>query len=120
MSIGLRITQAIKIIGINRAELSRRSGVPEGQLSKIVNGHTKSPRGETLSKIAKALEVQEGWLITGEGEREISSKQEPTSLHPRAAALLDNWEHLSEEDKAALERMAFALAQSDKKINKAE
>jgi hypothetical protein len=34
---------------------------------------------------------------------------EPESRPPCAAALLDNYEHLSEEDKRALERTAFGL-----------
>lgn len=57
--------------------------------------------------------VNVNWLLTGEEESQPLAS-------PRAAAFLDNWEHLSEEDKAALERMAFALAQSQKKMKKAE
>lgn len=40
---------------INQAELARRSGVPQPQISMIENGVVPNPTGETLFKLAKAL-----------------------------------------------------------------
>ena len=41
--------------GLTTEQLSRLSGVPKGTLNKLLNGETGNPRGETLKKIAAAL-----------------------------------------------------------------
>ena len=41
--------------GLTTEQLSRLSGVPKGTLNKLLNGETANPRGETLKKIARAL-----------------------------------------------------------------
>lgn len=54
------------------------------------------------------------YILTGQ-----RSGGQTVPVNPRQAALLDNFEHLSEEDKNALERTAFALAQSRGLMKKA-
>lgn len=58
------------------------------------------------------------WLITGIGEMEVQADGRALSISTRAAALANNFEALSEEDKRAIERTAFALAESGKKVKK--
>ena len=41
--------------GLTTDQLSRLSGVPKGTLNKLLNGETGNPRGETLKRIAGAL-----------------------------------------------------------------
>ena len=41
--------------GLTTEQLSKLSGVPKGTLNKLLNGETSNPRGETLKKIAAAL-----------------------------------------------------------------
>lgn len=41
--------------GFTTEQLSLRSGVPKGTLNKLLNGQTPNPRGETLQKLAAAL-----------------------------------------------------------------
>jgi len=41
--------------GFTTDQLSRLSGVPKGTLNKLLNGETRNPRGDTLKKIAAAL-----------------------------------------------------------------
>lgn len=41
--------------GFTTEQLSRRSGIPKGTLNKLLNGQTPNPRGETLQKLATAL-----------------------------------------------------------------
>lgn len=41
--------------GLTTEQLSKLSGVPKGTLNKLLNGETANPRGETLRKIAGAL-----------------------------------------------------------------
>jgi len=41
--------------GLTTDQLSHLSGVPKGTLNKLLNGETRNPRGNTLKKIAAAL-----------------------------------------------------------------
>lgn len=41
--------------GLTTELLSQRSGVPRGTLNKLLNGETRNPTGETLRKLADAL-----------------------------------------------------------------
>lgn len=41
--------------GLTTDQLSQLSGVPKGTLNKLLNGETRNPRGDTLRKIAAAL-----------------------------------------------------------------
>lgn len=41
--------------GLTTDQLSHLSGVPKGTLNKLLNGETRNPRGDTLKKIAAAL-----------------------------------------------------------------
>lgn len=53
---GLEIINKLKKEkGLTNEELSQRSGVPLGTLSKITSGITKDPKLETLKAIAKVL-----------------------------------------------------------------
>lgn len=50
-------------LGWSQSELARRSGVKQGVLSYIESGKTKHPRCDTLSMIAKALNVPVDKLV---------------------------------------------------------
>ena len=47
--------------------LSARSGVPKGTINKLLNGETGNPRGETLSRLAGALNCPLEMLVSGTG-----------------------------------------------------
>lgn len=51
-----KIAEFRKKKGLSIDDLSRKSGVPKGTLSKISAGITKNPNLETLKSIARALE----------------------------------------------------------------
>ena len=111
MGIGVRIKEAIEKRGISAAELSRRSGVPAGRLSQIVSGKTPNPRSDTISKLSAALLVTEKWLVTGEGERDISPHQEET---PVQKTVREHLEKFGEKGEAITEseRRAIAMLRS--------
>lgn len=69
---------------------------------------------EALSMEAQGIEYGTGDPL-GQGSSAAASV-----LTPRQAALLDNYEHLAEPDKAALERTAFALAEQGKVSKKGQ
>ena len=41
--------------GLTTEQLSHLSGVPKGTLNKLLNGETRNPRGDTLRRLAAAL-----------------------------------------------------------------
>lgn len=65
MSIGDRLMHAIHEKGWSSTELARRAGVPQPTVHRIGSGASRSPRHETIFKLAKALGVSEEWLWTG-------------------------------------------------------
>jgi phage repressor protein C with HTH and peptisase S24 domain len=64
-----RVEQRLTELGISGREASRRAGGSESMVRNILTGASENPRGDTLTKLARALEVSEQWLLTGEGER---------------------------------------------------
>jgi transcriptional regulator with XRE-family HTH domain len=99
----------------------RVGGISSGAMSDYVNAH-KMPTLETLAQIALVCQVSLDWLATGRAsgaairvaqeEAVYNAKRSPS---PRMAALLDNYENLSEGDKRALEHLAFSLAKPNLK-----
>ncbi len=54
--------------GLTQSELASRAGIGQGYLSEIeVVGSKKSPSTETLIALAKALGVEQDWLIAMKG-----------------------------------------------------
>ncbi|MBI1207020.1 MAG: helix-turn-helix domain-containing protein [Azospirillum sp.] len=52
-------------------EFERRTGIDRGRLYKYVTGEVEQPRGDAFTRMAKALDVSEWWLRTGEGTRSV-------------------------------------------------
>lgn len=109
---GTEIGERIKQVrgALNQRDFAERLGVSKGSISQVEQGKAM-PGGEFLLRINQEFGVDVTWLLTG-----MSSNAVPAAvpMGKRQAALLDNYEHLSEEDKKALERTASALAQSCK------
>ena len=70
--VGKRIRQARIRLGLSRANLAKLVGVNERTITNYENGKTMKP--SILQKIAKALEVDPQWLLTGEGSLPTPSK----------------------------------------------
>lgn len=67
MTIAERLERLIKIKCWSEGELSRRSGVPQPTINRIISGESESPRRTTITKIARALGVTPEWLLFGGG-----------------------------------------------------
>ena len=65
--ITLRVRELREVRGWSLRELSRRAGVQPMTLSAIENGRTKGVDFATLEKLARALEVDPGYLIVKRG-----------------------------------------------------
>lgn len=57
-----RLSEAMEQRGISLSELSRRTGINKGQLSRYRNGINKNLSEEIIRIIAEALNVSPAWL----------------------------------------------------------
>ncbi len=51
---------------LSQEQLAAKSGVTEAAISRIENGKILAPRMGTMQKLAKAITVDPGWLVTGD------------------------------------------------------
>ena len=70
------LTQMRKSSGLNLDELSEKSGVPKGTLSKITAGITKAPTFETMKNIVHAMGYTLNDLDDGIGFSDVLSQKE--------------------------------------------
>ena len=59
----VRIKELREVKGWSQAELSRRSGVAQGMISRMENGQVESIHLPALEKLAKTLDCDPGYLI---------------------------------------------------------
>jgi len=72
-------------------EFERRTGIDRGRLYKYVTGEVSQPRGDAFVRMAKALEVEEWWLRSGEGVR---TRRIPIIGHVHAG---ESWDALPDQ-----------------------
>lgn len=60
-----RLNDAFRDTGWSKAELHRRAGVSYDNVIKYLDGKVDQPRGDTLAKLANALNVDPLWLEKG-------------------------------------------------------
>jgi SOS-response transcriptional repressor LexA len=68
MKISERLREKMLQMNLSESELSRRSGVPQPTIHRIVSGESQSPRRENLQRLARALKVSATWLTFGSGD----------------------------------------------------
>ena len=74
-TVATRLRYARQRRAMTQAALSAATGVTEAAISKIENGASLRPQMGTMRKLAAALGVEPGWLLTGD-----------ESLRPHGAA----------------------------------
>lgn len=67
MNIASRLAGLMRARGWSEGELWRQSSVPQPTINRILSGESKSPRRDTVSKLARALKVPPEWLLFGGG-----------------------------------------------------
>jgi XRE family transcriptional regulator, regulator of sulfur utilization len=60
--VGKNLRAARKKLGLSQSEVSQRSGVEQGEVSRIERG-IRDPQVSTLKKLAAAVEVPPGRLL---------------------------------------------------------
>ena len=71
-----RVKAAREGLGISCRELDRRSGLTEGHVSLIERGDRQIPSSTTAVKLAKGLQVDVVWLLTGYQGRDDNSRED--------------------------------------------
>jgi transcriptional regulator with XRE-family HTH domain len=117
-----RLLKVISERGITASELSEASGVDRPSLSNYINGKYE-PKQDKVYKLARALDVDPGWLMTGEEPLKMDLQSEVTHrfddsvvemvasrLTPEDIELEDLWPSAS----VAARRAALAVLKSMK------
>lgn len=94
----IRLRKAMDEKSISASELSKISGVDKGSLSNYINGKY-APKQDKVYKIAKALDVDAGWLMTGDEPRQIKPMPSSMPFHPDVIKILD--EMITEYEEAS-------------------
>lgn len=70
MTFGSRLKEVRKARGLTAVALGEMAGVSNSGISRWETGGRKSPGAAEVAKLARALGVNERWLLTGEGPKE--------------------------------------------------
>ncbi len=121
--LGFRLRVAMAKAGITQAQLARACGVRPPSVSGWLNGKTKYLKGQNLLAAAKALNVSQDWLATGDGTMSLYEETpavipnlpsnefvQVSILNTRQSVLDDRFEeHLYEEKMAFRKSDLMAL-----------
>ena len=64
MGLGVFVADRLAELGLTQRELADRTGISEGEVSRIVSADRVSPRGDTLLKLSRGLGVTVDALLT--------------------------------------------------------
>ena len=101
----IRLRQAMDEKKISASELSKVSGVDKGSLSNYINGKY-APKQDKVFALAKALDVDAGWLMTGDERPHIELMSSTIPFHPDVIKMIDD--HISASENAE-EKKLLAL-----------
>lgn len=75
MDLADRIKALMASVGLNEADLARKSGVPQPTVHRILKGESRSPRYDSVRALSKALGVTPESLLSG---------SQPVAIAPQA------------------------------------
>lgn len=61
----IRLSEAIEAMGVNPTRFARRAKIPQGTISKCLNGHV--PTARILMRLSKSTGKSVDWLLGGAG-----------------------------------------------------
>lgn len=99
-----RLQKSIAAKGITASELSRISGVGKSDISNYINGAYVAKQDKCF-QLAKALDVDPGWLMTGdEPASERQAQMEPIR-DAEVLELLLAWDKAEDWQKSAVKKL---------------
>lgn len=76
LTLGQRIKQRRREVGLSQSKLSKASGVSGSSIS-LWESDTTAPRGENLHKLAAALQCSPTWILFGDEDKAPQEPEEP-------------------------------------------
>lgn len=114
-SIGERIKNRRKKLGLTQPQIKELTGISSGTMSDIENGKTL-PAAPSLIKLSQVLACSIDWILTGEPR---TSELVPLS-DIRENELVSYFQKMSAEDQDELLMIAKMKADKGKRINNAK
>lgn len=110
-----RMALALRLRGMKQSELCIKTGIPKSAISQYINGEFK-PKQDRIFIIARALDVDEAWLmgydVPMEKQKEISPDK--VELTEGEKILLDLFNRVPEErQEMVLQMIRVALGQQE-------
>lgn len=96
-SIGTRIKQRRKELGLTQVQIKQETGISSGNMSEIENGN-KLPSTPALISLSAILDCSIDWMLKGE----IPKRENVFLSEERELKLLEGFRELSEADKEEL------------------
>ncbi len=117
-----RLNQALQLRNMKAIELSEKTGISKARISQYVNG-VYTPKSKGTYAIAKALNVNETWLMGYDVPMENSETTIPQAaggsidndevqLTPKQAHLLKLYNSLPPEKKKLVEDLITSITES--------
>lgn len=69
-----RLREAMDLRGVRAVDLVEKTGIPKGAISYYMTGKS-TPKSDRIYEIAKALDINEAWLLGYDVPRERSADQ---------------------------------------------
>ncbi|QSB02008.1 helix-turn-helix domain-containing protein [Methylomonas sp. EFPC1] len=107
MSIGDRLREERDRLGFIQEKLAELLGTTKKTVIDYEKGNT-SPKADFLAALA-GIGADVNYIVTG-NRTVVYEPRSKYELNPEQMALLDNFEHCSEEDKRAIQRLALLAA----------
>lgn len=97
VSIGSRIKQRRKELGLTQVQIKQETGISSGNMSEIENGN-KLPSTPALISLSAILDCSIDWMLKGE----TPNRENAFLSDERESQLLEGFKELSEDDKNEL------------------
>lgn len=111
-----RLRKALIAKRINASELSRLSGIGKSDISNYLNGKYLAKQNKVYL-LAKALDVDPGWLITGvEPEKDVVERSIPIVV-PNSEKFVKLTQYMPEED---FQMVMHAFERAEERMREAE
>lgn len=91
-----RISQKRRELGINQSELARRVGCSRQTVSQWENGHIRDVTGQHLRALARELQVEPAWILSGKSDQ---CRSESINIDPEDATLCERIHNLTPQER---------------------
>jgi transcriptional regulator with XRE-family HTH domain len=112
-TLGERLKQALKKLGVNQQELAEKIGFTQSYVSRISNG-VKVPSSRFFEILSHELYLNPACLQYGTGEMFLAAE---SGLSPQDAAMVAKYRLLTPEEKEIIDKMTDVLLKKKEEIS---